>query len=216
MSSVDVIIPCYKYAHYLRACVESVLSQVGVDIRVLIIDDSSPDNTPDVCAELASMDHRVEYLRHKQNQGHIATYNEGLLDWSSSDYSLLLSADDALAPGALSRATQLMERHRDVGMTCGIGRIIYDDESYSPTNETFSNKYRIVLGSDFLQRCFTKGNPVCTPTAVVRTELQQHLGGYRADFHIVVIWRCGCGSRYMHRSAFFALCRHITGSILVT
>ena len=34
MSTVSVIVPCYNYAHFLRECVESVMSQVGVDIRV--------------------------------------------------------------------------------------------------------------------------------------------------------------------------------------
>src|SRR5581483_9622000 len=44
-SRVDVIIPCYRYAHFLRDCVKSVTSQEGVDVRVLVIDDASPDET---------------------------------------------------------------------------------------------------------------------------------------------------------------------------
>ncbi len=38
MSSVDVVVPCYNYARYLRACVGSILSQRDVDVRVLIVD----------------------------------------------------------------------------------------------------------------------------------------------------------------------------------
>ena len=45
MSSVDVIVPCYRYAHFLRECVESILSQSIGNVRVLIIDDASPDKT---------------------------------------------------------------------------------------------------------------------------------------------------------------------------
>jgi glycosyltransferase involved in cell wall biosynthesis len=69
MSRVDVVIPCYKYAHYLHGCVESVLSQEGVEVRVLILDDASPDNTPEVGEELARQDGRVEYRRHAVNRG---------------------------------------------------------------------------------------------------------------------------------------------------
>jgi glycosyltransferase involved in cell wall biosynthesis len=158
-----------------------VLGQEGVDVRVLIIDDCSTDDTEQVGRLLAEHDNRIEFRRHPINLGHIATYNEGLLEWASSDYSVLLSADDALAPGALARATHVMDLYNEVGMTCGMGRIFYDDENYPATTETFSAEYRIVSGSDLLQHCFTKGNGVCTPTAVVRTELQHRLGGYLAD-----------------------------------
>src|SRR4051794_40019596 len=100
MSQVDVVIPCYKYAHFLPGCVGSVLAQDGVDVRVLVIDDCSPDDTAEVAAGLRAADPRVEFRRHAVNRGHIATYNEGLLEWAAGDYVLLLSADDMLTPGA--------------------------------------------------------------------------------------------------------------------
>ena len=108
MSSVDVIVPCYRYGHFLRGCVESALAQTGADVRVLIIDDASPDNTAEVATELAKEDSRVSFFRHAVNKGHIATYNEGI-EWVSGDYMLLLSADDYLLPGALARAAELMD-----------------------------------------------------------------------------------------------------------
>ena len=122
MSCVDVIIPCYKYAHFLRDCVESVLSQEGVDIRILILDDCSPDNTPEVAAELQQQDSRIEYRRHEKNQGHIATYNEGL-EWTNGDYVMLLSADDLLTPGALARSARLMNAHPEVGLVYSLSLI---------------------------------------------------------------------------------------------
>jgi glycosyltransferase involved in cell wall biosynthesis len=111
VSSVDVFVPCYRYEHFLRQCVESVFSQSGVSVRVLIIDDASPDNTAEVAAALASEDPLVSFIRHIENKGHIATYNEGI-EWASADYMLLLSA---LLPGALSRAAELMDAHPEVG-----------------------------------------------------------------------------------------------------
>lgn len=181
MSSVDIVIPCYNYAHFLRQSVASVLSQDGVDVRVLIIDDCSSDDSETVGRQLAEQENRVEFRRHPINHGHIATYNEGLLEWASADYSMLLSADDAIAPGALARAAELMDQEPEVGMTCGMGRVIWDDENYAGKTEISSAENRIVSSAVFLRRCFQMGNPVCTPTAVVRTELQHRLGGYRAD-----------------------------------
>src|SRR5438874_544607 len=118
MSRVDVIVPCYNYGRYLPGCVRSVLGQEGVNVRVLIIDDASPDGSGEAAEELARRDGRVEVRRHAVNQGHIATYNEGL-DWAGGDYLLLLSADDLLAPGALGRAARALDAHPEVGLTYG-------------------------------------------------------------------------------------------------
>ncbi len=53
-STVDVVVPCSNYARYLRGCVNSVLSQSEVNLRVLVIDDASTDETPPVGEELAA------------------------------------------------------------------------------------------------------------------------------------------------------------------
>jgi glycosyltransferase involved in cell wall biosynthesis len=182
MSSVDIVVPCYNYGRFLHRCVNSVLSQEHVDVRVLIIDDASPDDTPEIGRRLAALDPRVDFVRHHANQGHIATYNEGLLGWASGEYSLLLSADDMLAPRSLARAVEVMNRHKDVGMTYGMALIVGDDEMPNEAPKSGSEDYQIVSGEKFLERCCQSGNPVPTPTSVVRTKLQQKLGGYRAEF----------------------------------
>jgi glycosyltransferase involved in cell wall biosynthesis len=178
--TVDVVIPCYNYARFLRACVRSVLDQPGVDVRVLIIDDTSSDETPEVVAELAQ-DPRVEGRRHEVNQGHIATYNEGLLEWAKADYTVLLSADDLLAPGALARAAEVFEAHPNVGMV--YGRVVYYTDHDDLPSVTAAPAGRTVWsGVDWIEaRCRTGQNVLSSPEAVVRTSVQQEVGGYRPD-----------------------------------
>jgi hypothetical protein len=149
---------------------------------VLIIDDTSPDDTPAVGQALAANDSRVEYRRHATNKGHIATYNEGLLEWAQADYSLLISADDVLAPGALKRAADLMDRHPDVGMTYGMASIIVDDSDPPEEPGEQSDAFQVIPSNQFLEYCCRHGNPVPTPTAVVRTTWQKRLGGYLREF----------------------------------
>lgn len=181
MSCVDVVIPCYKYAHYLRACVKSVLDQQGVDVRVLIIDDCSPDNTPEVAAQLVAEDARITFYRHETNRGHIETYNEGLLGWASSEYCLLLSADDLLITDALKRATRVMDAHPEVSMT--YGRAIHTpDPAAESSVSTEGQGTRVLSGSQFIRlSCEEATNLVPTPTAVVRTRCQHQVGGYRKN-----------------------------------
>src|SRR4051794_6872921 len=127
LATVDVVVPCYKYGRYLRRCVESVVHQRNVNVRILIVDDASPDNSAEIGAALAAEYPQVEFRRHVTNAGHIATYNEGLIGWSDSAYCMLLSADDLLAPGALGRAVRIMESDPTIGMVYGRAIHFYDD-----------------------------------------------------------------------------------------
>ena len=181
MSTIDVVVPCYNYARFLDRCVDSILGQEGVQTRVLVIDDTSSDDTPEVGRRLSARDPRVTFRRHEKNLGHIRTYNEGLLDWATSEYSLLISADDVLAPGALKRATDLLDAHPDAGMTYGMA-VVFQDDVPSAASESGSEDHRVLSGEQFLAHCFHRAYcPVSTPTAVVRTAAQKEVGGYSTD-----------------------------------
>src|ERR1035437_10076075 len=91
MSSVSVVIPCYNYGHFLLDAVNSALDQADVDVRVLIIDDASPDGSAQVARQIAGSDPRVEVVVHQVNRGNLATYNEGLLERSEEHTSELQS-----------------------------------------------------------------------------------------------------------------------------
>jgi glycosyltransferase involved in cell wall biosynthesis len=174
-----VFIPCYNYGRYLRESTNSVLRQEGVDVRVLIIDDRSKDDSAEVAADLAAGDSRVEFFHHQVNRGHIRTYNEGI-EWTSGDYGLLLSADDCLAPGALARAAAVMDRHPDVGLA--YGRALRAKSAESIPVPADGGELLLIPGEAFIRyMCETGTNPVPTPTAVVRTSVQKEVGGYRVD-----------------------------------
>ena len=182
MSTVDVVIPCYNYARYLRACVDSVLSQEGVHTRVLIIDDASSDETAQVGSELAAADTRVEFRRHETNKGHIATYNEGLIGWSTGDYAVLLSADDMLAPDSLKRATRHhgCRRPRSAWSTAGRSSSRTSPNSRKPAH--VSEADTLWSGAEWLAgRCRAGHNVISSPEVVVRGAIQRAVGGYRPD-----------------------------------
>jgi glycosyltransferase involved in cell wall biosynthesis len=179
MSSVSVVIPCYKYGHFLADCVSSALDeQPGVDVRVLIIDDASPDDSADVARAIAAKDPRVEVLVHETNKRHIATYNEGLLEWADGDYTVLLSADDRLTPGALTRAVALLDANPNVGFCYG-RPVHFQHPGPPPPARTRVRGHSVWPGHWWLERRFREGHGCITsPEVVVRTKLQQQVGGY--------------------------------------
>src|SRR4051794_2418253 len=179
--TVSVVIPCYKYGRFLPDCVRSVLDQEGVDVRVLIIDDASPDDSAEVALGLAAQDERVEARIHAVNKGHIATYNEGLLEWADGDYSVLISADDLLTPGALARAAAVMEANPAVGFVYGYAPWWQDDQPL-PAARVDGTGVTIWPGLKWLGiMCRLGHNVISSPEVVVRTSLQQRIGGYRPE-----------------------------------
>src|SRR5262245_11354896 len=118
MASVDIAIPCYQYGRYLRQCVASVLAQGIDDVRVLIIDNASTDDSVAVARQLALEDARVEVLARPTNLGPHAAFNAGI-DWARADYFMVLCADDLLTPGSLARAVAVMETHPEVAFAYG-------------------------------------------------------------------------------------------------
>ena len=75
---VSVVIPCFNYARYLPACVGSGLHQTGVEVRVVIVDDASTDNSLAVARGLEEADVRVSVISHRINAGPVASFNDGL------------------------------------------------------------------------------------------------------------------------------------------
>jgi Glycosyl transferase family 2 len=201
---VKVIVPCYDYAKYLDECVESVLGQEGVDVRVLIVDDRSPDDTPAVAGRLAAADARVEYRRHEQNVGLIETANEGLVWADDAEYAVILSADDMLAPGSLRRATSVMEANPSVGLVYGRAVQFADGESLPQPGRWAGAKVwsggewvrlpfwspgkwrgtKVWSGQDWIRlRCRSGYGCISSPEAMVRVSAQREAGAYDPNAH---------------------------------
>lgn len=176
---VSVVVPCYNYAHYLTEAVKSVTSQDGVELEVIVVDDASADESVEVAQSIAEDDRRVRVIGHSQNRGHIATYNEGLAQ-ARGKYLVLLSADDMLAPGSLSRAVALLESEPAVGFV--YGRVPWFTESPPPVDTTRPPRFKFWSGSEWLaRRCRRVTNCVMSPEVVIRRDLYERIGPYRPD-----------------------------------
>jgi glycosyltransferase involved in cell wall biosynthesis len=181
MARIDVLVPCHQYGKFLPDCIGS-LQQQGVEgLRILIIDDASTDDSLSVAHSLAAADSRVEVIHHPTNRGHITTYNEGIA-WAAAEYFLLLSADDLLVPGALSRAMSLMDARPDVSFTYGKDHVLdTDGDSLHMAAANEDAGWHIRSGEAFIAHvCRSAGNPVPACTAIVRTAAQKQAGPYRA------------------------------------
>ncbi len=88
---VSVVITCYNYGPYLPCALDSALGQTWQDIEVIVVDDGSTDNTPDVIKPYFA-DSRVRYFR-QQNAGQPKAKNRGIAE-SRGEFIAFLDADD--------------------------------------------------------------------------------------------------------------------------
>lgn len=88
----SIILPIYKVEEFLRPCVDSILSQSFKNFEIILVDDGSPDKSPQICDEYASNDLRIKVI-HQKNAGQAAARNAGL-SIADGDYIIYVDSDD--------------------------------------------------------------------------------------------------------------------------
>ncbi len=99
MPEISVIVPVYRAEAFLRKCADSILSQSFSDLELLLVDDGSPDNSGELCDQIAQADGRVRVF-HKENGGVSSARNLGMAQ-ARGTYLAFADSDDWLPPNAL-------------------------------------------------------------------------------------------------------------------
>ncbi|MDN7588925.1 glycosyltransferase family 2 protein [Burkholderia seminalis] len=98
MADLTIAICNYNHGAYLRAAIDSALAQAADDVRVLVVDDGSTDDSRDI---IRSYGERIAAV-FQGNGGQVAAYNRAL-EHVTTPYVLLLDADDLLYRDAAAR-----------------------------------------------------------------------------------------------------------------
>lgn len=141
--NVSIIVPVYNVQDYLAKCVDSILSQTVEDFELILVDDGSTDNCPDICDSYQHKDGRVKVI-HKTNGGLSSARNAGL-EPAVGKYIYFVDSDDYLEPTLLEKTIAVMEQHQSDW--CCFGMIKEDSEgnfienvSFKPIEITVTNE----------------------------------------------------------------------------
>jgi len=99
---VTVVVPIFKVEKYLNRCIESIVKQTYEKIEIILVDDGSPDNCPEMCDEWAKKDSRIKVI-HKQNAGLGMARNTGI-DNANGEYICFFDSDDYIHPNTIEKA----------------------------------------------------------------------------------------------------------------
>lgn len=129
---VSIIVPIYNVEKYLDRCMDSLLNQTLKDIEIIMVDDGSPDNCPQMCDEYAKKDNRVKVV-HKKNAGLGFARNSGL-DVAKGEYIAFVDSDDYVGLNMYKTLYDRAEADKCDAVFCGFrtelkqNKWVYSDE----------------------------------------------------------------------------------------
>ena len=106
---ISVIVPVYKVEKYLDKCVQSIVDQTYKNLEIILVDDGSPDNCPQMCDEWAKKDPRIKVI-HKENGGQSTARNKAL-DVATWDLFGFVDSDDWISLELFEKIVDIFNTH---------------------------------------------------------------------------------------------------------
>lgn len=204
MVRYTVIIPAYNAESTLARCLDSLLTQGREDIRILIIDDGSADDTGRIAREYCRTDRRVEYF-HQSNAGVSAARNAGLA-LADSEFISFVDSDDYVMPGYFEVLDRIEDHDLLVFDRCHTGGTARNDE---PVFEKLSamtdtgEKLELLMHSKKIMQPWNK----CYRLSLIRRyeirfDETLHIG---EDFAFCMAYAVRCGSITVSREKAYCI-----------
>lgn len=168
MMRFSVVVPSYNQAPFLRATLDSILSQEGVELEVLVRDGGSTDGSVEILQEY---ERRVQWVS-KPDDGQAQAINDGLHE-ASGDILAYLNSDDVYYPGALARVGAYFAQHPD-------GLFLYGDADHLHADGSVMEPYYNEPWDyqRLLDICF-----ICQPATFWRREALEQFGFFDENLH---------------------------------
>ena len=176
MPRISVCIPTYNTARYLPEAIESVLQQEFDDFELVICDNASTDQTPEICRSYA--DARIRYLRFEQLVKQGGNWNR-CLKLARGEYVALLHSDDRYLPGFLEQRCKTLEDHPEAGLAFGAVQLI-DQDGRDLGRKSFGEQPLIVPPPEFFKELLF-GCVISPVSPVVRRKCYEEVGQFNEE-----------------------------------
>jgi glycosyltransferase involved in cell wall biosynthesis len=178
MPRVSVVCASFNHEKYVRAAIDSVLTQSFGDFELIVIDDCSADGT--VAALRAVADPRLSVAVLPRNLGACIALNHAV-HRARGEYVAVLNSDDLFLPGRLERQVAFLDAQPNVGAVFTPAVLIGED---GEPHDGEGHKDSILLRAEnrtrheWLRWMFYNGNALCHPSVLLRRSIYQQIGPY--------------------------------------
>ena len=187
-TKVSVCIPTYNGAEYVGAALTSVLEQTVSDFELIVVDDCSTDGTEDVVRSIS--DPRLRYFKNTERLGLVGNWNRSY-ELSSGRYVSIFHQDDVMAPDNIEQKVRALDENPSVGFVYSNvhqidaqGKLLSEWWYFKPEPD----ENGVCPGGDFFETLLSGPNIVCCPSAMVKRECFERLGGFDPRLPFTADW----------------------------
>ena len=113
--AISVTIVTYNSARFIQQCLYYVLAQSFKDVEVIVVDNLSSDETPQI---LRGFEGQVQVVYNKENTGFVGGQNQAM-ELARGAWILALNPDVRLSPDFLSSVLAAGKANEQIGTVCG-------------------------------------------------------------------------------------------------
>ncbi len=146
---VSVVVPVYNQQNKVAKCLKSIISQSYQKLQILIIDDGSTDNSPQILEKYAKADHRIEIIK-QENQGLESTRFVGI-EYARGEYLTFVDSDDWLDYEAIKKMVEAIEKERAQVCVCSFWRVF---DKYGRIKKGHRFPHDIITNKQFINTKF--------------------------------------------------------------
>jgi len=170
----------YNHEKYIRASIESVLSQTFKNFSLIIHDDGSTDESWKIIESFKD-DRIIPFRKDKNTQA----IEENIIDMKSCEYVAVHHSDDLWHPEKLEKQVDFLDNNPEVGAVFTLVDVIGEDGQLL-TDKT-NSYYKIFdqpnrTRQEWLNYFFYHRNALCHPSLLIRQSCYQELGSYNQSF----------------------------------
>ena len=171
---VSVIIPSYNGLPFLKDAIKSVLEQTYKNFELIIVDDSSEDNTYGYILSLIKKDKRIKYFKTPKNTGTTAAARNFGVKRSKGNFLSFLDADDLWHKNKLEKQINSLKKNTVISCTAAD----YKKENTTTKASFLITFWRIFLQKFFISKIIQKGyywlyvyNPIIVSSVLIKKEI---------------------------------------------
>lgn len=145
---ISVIVPIYKVEKYIRKCIDSIINQTYKNLEIILVDDGSPDDCPEICDEYAEKDSRVKVI-HKENGGLSDARNAGM-SVATGNYVSFIDSDDYISEDFIENLLSIIIREKSDIVECKVLKVYNYQDEYICEDNLQINTYTTEQGLSLL------------------------------------------------------------------
>lgn len=141
---ISIIVPIYQEDKYIDCCIESIVKQTYSNLEIILVDDGSPDNCPQLCDEWGKKDSRIKVI-HKENGGLVTARQAGMQE-ATGKYIGYVDGDDWIESDMYENMLKVMESEKTDIVITGFKKDLFDKsiECYNNLEEGIYSRNRMV------------------------------------------------------------------------